>query len=186
MTSFTSLSESRSAVCAIAADATRIRPPAMTPAMRYRNSILSSLESRTCENPHALTWKGVVRSQDGRADLVRTSNTRALRWVIVKHDTPSSESDLRQACRAGGGVLAVPGLRPPGECPVRWRRGRACSRDDGEAPAANAGRFARSVRPRPVDDLRPVDAVLVRVIQVVDDRVLHLLFQVRGRQLQLR
>src|SRR5262245_19567544 len=36
-----------------------------------------------------------------------------------------------------------------------------------------------SMRPDPIHDLRPVGAVLVRVVHVVDDGVLHLLLDVR-------
>src|SRR6516225_3303082 len=42
------------------------------------------------------------------------------------------------------------------------------------------------VRPRPVDDLRPIGAILVGVAHVVDDGVLHLLLQVGGSGAKLR
>src|SRR3569832_404945 len=43
-----------------------------------------------------------------------------------------------------------------------------------------------SVRPLPVRDLGPVGAVLVRVAEVVEDRVLHVFLQVRGLVAQAR
>src|SRR5262249_10196054 len=43
-----------------------------------------------------------------------------------------------------------------------------------------------SIWPSPVDNLRPVGAVLVRVAEIVDDGVLHFLLEVRGLRTQLR
>ena len=44
----------------------------------------------------------------------------------------------------------------------------------------------KSVRPDPVGELRPVGAMLVRVSQVLDDGVFHLLLQMRGLHPKLR
>lgn len=55
--------------------------------------------------------------------------------------------------------------------------------DFGRASAGLIIRFEtglHSVRPGPAGDLRTIGAVVVRVAEVVDDRVLHRLFQMRG------
>src|SRR5262249_23613039 len=96
------------------------------------------------------------------------------------HFLPATTPDASRAVNRGR--VATSSMAP-------WRRSRGgpSSRKTEnfrlEEPALTTRRASGmrpgSVRPDPVGELRPVGAVLVRVVEVVEDRVLHLFFQMR-------